>query len=63
MNYFEKHPFAGGVASAGSAFLSYIDVMTPYLEFATLCVGFLIGAVTLYGKIKQVKNGDQDSEI
>ena len=63
MNYFDKHPLAGAGASISSVFVSFIDIMTPYLEFATLCVGFMIGAVTLYTKLKKVKNGDQDTEI
>lgn len=43
----------GGTATSGSVAISFIDSISPYIRFASLVVGLVIGIVIL---IKHIKN-------
>lgn len=46
-------PWIGAAVSSGSGAVSIMGILTPYLEFTTLVVGFFIGLLTLIGLIKR----------
>lgn len=42
-----------GVGStSGGVLVSYIDHLNPYIRFASLCVGLVIGIIILYKHIR-----------
>jgi len=43
-------------ATSGSVAISFIDAISPYLRFASLLVGLVIGIIIL---IKQLRNWDK----
>ena len=51
MSLLEKHPEIGMVSSISSFFMWFIESSTPYLKYAGILIGLLIGLVTLYIKI------------
>lgn len=46
-------PWLGASAAGGSGVVSLMGILTPYLEFITLFIGFLIGILTLFGLVKK----------
>ena len=52
-------PWLGAGAAGGSGAVSLMGVLTPYLEFTTLVVGFLIGILTLAGLIRKQFRNDE----
>ena len=50
-----NRPMVGASASMGSGFVSYLEVLNPVLSFASLCIGILVGLVTLYLQVSRIK--------
>tara|TARA_R100000808_G_C2136463_1_gene144748 strand:- start:1122 stop:1298 length:177 start_codon:yes stop_codon:yes gene_type:complete len=51
-----SHPQIGMVSSFGSAFLGWVDILTPVATFISICIGIAIGLVTLGLKYKEWRN-------
>ena len=51
-----SNPQIGMASSFGSAFLGWIDVMTPIATFISICIGIGIGLITLGLKYKEWKS-------
>ena len=49
----KNHPQIGMASSFGSAFLGWINIMTPLATFISICIGIAIGIVTLGLKVRQ----------
>tara|TARA_R100000008_G_scaffold46369_1_gene27351 strand:+ start:240 stop:416 length:177 start_codon:yes stop_codon:yes gene_type:complete len=47
------NPQIGMATSFGSAFLGWIEVLTPVATFVSICIGIAIGLVTLALKYRQ----------
>ena len=47
MSVIEK-PLAGMSSCFCGAMINYFEVLGPYLNFASVCVGLLVGLTTLY---------------
>ena len=43
-----EKPLVGMSSSLGGAMINYFEVMGPYLNFASVCVGLMVGLGTLY---------------
>lgn len=50
MNYLNH--WHGMLIAFGGALLSYIEILTPILQFGSVTIGCLIGAITLTSKIR-----------
>ena len=48
-----SHPQIGMASSFGSAFLGWVDIMTPVATFVSICIGIGIGLITLALKYKE----------
>ena len=40
-------PIGGMTASFGGAMINYFEMLGPYLNFASVCVGLMVGLLTL----------------
>ena len=43
-----EKPVTGITSCFGGAMINYFEVMGPYLNFASVCVGLMVGIGTLY---------------
>ena len=50
-----NRPSIGAVASGGTGFVSYLEVLNPVLSFASLCIGICVGLVTLWLQIRKFR--------
>ena len=41
-------PLTGITSCFGGAMINYFEVLGPYLNFASVCVGLMVGLTTLY---------------
>ena len=41
------NPIGGMSASFGGALINYFEMLGPYLNFASVCVGLMVGLLTL----------------
>ena len=51
-----SNPQIGMASSFGSAFLGWVDIMTPVATFVSICIGIGIGLITLALKYKEWKS-------
>jgi hypothetical protein len=42
-----EKPLVGMSSSFGGAMINYFEVLGPYLNFASVCIGLLVGLLTL----------------
>ena len=42
-----EKPLVGMSSSIGGAMINYFEMLGPYLNFASVCVGLLVGLMTL----------------
>ena len=57
-----KHnPQIGMASSFGSAFVAWIDVLTPIATFISICIGIAIGLVTLGLKFNEWKKQNKEN--
>ena len=47
-----EKPLIGMSSSLGGAMINYFEMLSPYLNFASVCVGLLVGVFTLKKLIK-----------
>lgn len=47
-----KDAIIGIGSTGGGVAVSMIDQLSPYVRFASLCVGFIIGCIILYKHIR-----------
>ena len=47
-----EKPLVGMTSSLGGAMINYFEMLGPYLNFASVCVGLLVGMLTLKKLIK-----------
>ena len=47
-----EKPLIGMSSSLGGAMINYFEVLGPYLNFASVCVGLLVGIFTIKKLIK-----------
>ena len=47
-----EKPMVGMSSSLGGAMINYFEMLGPYLNFASVCVGLLVGIFTLKKLIK-----------
>ena len=47
-----EKPLVGITSSLGGAMINYFEMLSPYLNFASVCVGLLVGMLTLKKLIK-----------
>ena len=52
-----QQPEIGIISSLGSGVVYWLDLLNPVMSFLTLCVGLLIGLVTLAIKLREWNNG------
>ena len=52
-----QQPEFGIISSLGSGVVYWLDLLNPVMSFLTLCVGLLIGLVTLAIKLREWNNG------
>ena len=45
-------PLVGMTSSLGGAMINYFEMLGPYLNFASVCVGLVVGLLTLKKLIK-----------
>tara|TARA_B100001094_G_C17788434_1_gene603166 strand:+ start:225 stop:401 length:177 start_codon:yes stop_codon:yes gene_type:complete len=50
------NPQIGMASSFGSAFLGWINILTPIATFVSICIGIGIGIITLGLKYKEWKS-------
>ena len=50
-----NRPMLGSGVSMGSGFISYLEVLNPILSFVSLCIGVLVGIVTLYLQVSRIR--------
>ena len=43
-----ERPLVGMSSSLGGAMINYFEMLGPYLNFASVCVGLMVGLGTLY---------------
>ena len=43
-----EKPLVGMSSSLGGAMINYFEMLSPYLNFASVCVGLMVGLTTLY---------------
>lgn len=53
--FFGNHPLLGLGASFGSFFSSLMLNMEDFLQFSTLIIGILVGLLTAWGKILEIR--------
>ena len=49
-----NHPMIGAGSVAGGSLLPFIQALSPYLQFLGLCIGLLIGGLTLVIKWREL---------
>ena len=49
-----NHPITATGTVVGSGAIGIMNVLTPYIEFITLIIGFTIGTLTLYGMLQKL---------
>tara|TARA_R100001594_G_scaffold12533_1_gene27769 strand:- start:4183 stop:4356 length:174 start_codon:yes stop_codon:yes gene_type:complete len=42
-----EKPLVGMSSSLGGAMINYFEMLSPYLNFASVCVGLIVGILTL----------------
>ena len=47
-----EKPLVGMSSSLGGAMINYFEMLSPYLNFASVCVGLVVGLLTLKKLIK-----------
>lgn len=47
-----NNPEIGLTSTLGTGLIHFLGVLNPILSFVSLIIGVIIGALTLYGKIK-----------
>mgnify|MGYP003150342455 FL=1 len=47
-----EKPLVGMSSSLGGAMINYFEILGPYLNFASVCVGLVVGLLTLKKLIK-----------
>ena len=47
-----EKPLVGMSSSIGGAMINYFEMLGPYLNFASVCIGILVGLLTLKKLIK-----------
>ena len=47
-----EKPLVGMTSSLGGAMINYFEMLGPYLNFASVCVGLIVGLLTLKKLIK-----------
>ena len=47
-----EKPLVGMMGSFGGAFINHMEMLSPYLNFASVCIGILVGLLTLKKLIK-----------
>ena len=47
-----EKPLVGMSSSLGGAMINYFEMLGPYLNFASVCVGLVVGMLTLKKLIK-----------
>ena len=47
-----EKPLIGMSSSLGGAMINYFEMLGPYLNFASVCVGLVVGLLTLKKLIK-----------
>ena len=47
-----EKPLVGMTSSLGGAMINYFEMLGPYLNFASVCVGIVVGLLTLKKLIK-----------
>ena len=47
-----EKPLVGMTSSLGGAMINYFEMLGPYLNFASVCVGLVVGLFTLKKLIK-----------
>lgn len=52
-----NHPMIGLGSATGGSLLPFISLLSPYLQFLGLCIGLLIGGLTLAIKWKEYNGG------
>ena len=52
-----NYPSIGMGTAAGGFIAPFIDAVSPYLQFAALCIGILIGGLTLALKWREYTKG------
>jgi len=50
-----NNPSIGIATSFGSAWISWLGILNPFLSFISLCVGIAVGVVTLIVQINKVR--------
>ena len=48
-----EKPLVGITSSLGGAMINYFEMLSPYLNFASVCVGLVVGLL----KLKKLING------
>ena len=43
-----EKPLVGMTSSLGGAMINYFEMLGPYLNFASVCVGLMVGLGTLF---------------
>ena len=51
------HPILGIGSVLGGSLLPFIQSLSPYLQFLGLCIGLLVGALTLLIKWREYNGG------
>ena len=42
-----EKPLVGMLGSFGGAFINHMEMLSPYLNFASVCIGLVVGLLTL----------------
>ncbi len=53
-----NHPIIGMGTATGGFLVPFIESISPYLQFAALCIGILIGGLTLALKWRELNKGE-----
>ena len=51
----ESNPKIGLISTFGTVLVSWLDVLTPVASFISICVGILVGMVTLVLQWRKLK--------
>ena len=57
LNVLTTNPEIGIISSLGSGVVYWLNLLNPVMSFLTLCVGLLIGLLTLAIKLREWNNG------
>lgn len=53
--FFKNHPEWGMATSLSAVVQTFIDTSTPVLQYMGLVIGVLIGVLTLYARIRDIR--------